>query len=97
MTRFMLLYVGPPTPPDASHEGWPQWFAKLGDQLVDRGSPLAAGCAQRGDGSNGAAVTHVNGYSLVQASDLDEALDLVSDHPYLAGGPEYSVEIRALA
>jgi hypothetical protein len=23
MKRFLLLYKGPPTPPDASHEGWP--------------------------------------------------------------------------
>jgi hypothetical protein len=26
MCKFMLLYVGPATPPDASHEGWPDWF-----------------------------------------------------------------------
>ena len=97
MTRFMVLYVGPPTPPDASHEGWPPWFAKLGYKLVDRGSPLAAGRAQRGDGSSGDAATHVNGDSLIQANDIDEALDLVSDHPYLAQGREYSVEIHALA
>jgi hypothetical protein len=37
MQRFMLLYVGPATPPDASHEGWPEWFDKLGDRVVDRG------------------------------------------------------------
>jgi hypothetical protein len=33
MNRFLVLYVGPATPPDASHEGWPEWFAKLGDRL----------------------------------------------------------------
>jgi YCII-related domain len=96
MTRFMVLYVGPPTPPDASHEGWPAWFAKLGDKLVDRGSPLAAGRAQRSDGSTGAAATHVNGYSLMQADDMDEALGLVRAHPYLAQGRQYSVEVHAL-
>jgi hypothetical protein len=36
MNRFLVFYVGPATPPDASHEGWPEWFAKLGDRLVDR-------------------------------------------------------------
>jgi hypothetical protein len=96
MTTFMVLYVGPPTPPDASHEGWPTWFARLGDKVVDRGSPLAAGRAKRGDGSTGPAGAHVNGYSLIQANDMDEALDLVGDHPYLAAGREYSVEIHAL-
>jgi YCII-related domain len=97
MTRFMVLYVGPPTPPDAAHEGWPSWFTNLGDKLVDRGSPLAAGRARGGDGSSGAAATQVNGYSLIQANDMDEALELVSDHPYLAQGREYFVEIHALA
>jgi hypothetical protein len=27
MRRFLLLYRGPPAPPDATHEGWPEWFA----------------------------------------------------------------------
>ena len=95
MTRFIVLYVGPPTSPGASHEGWPAWFAKLGDKLVERGSPLAAASAQRSDGSTDAA-GHVNGYSLIQADDMDEALDLVSDHPYLGQGREYSIDVHAL-
>jgi hypothetical protein len=41
MMRFLLLYSGPPTPPDSSHEGWPEWFSKVGDALVDLGSPTA--------------------------------------------------------
>jgi hypothetical protein len=96
MARFMVVYVGPATPPDASHEGWPAWFAKLGDRLVDRGSPLANGGALRGDGSTGAAATGLNGYSLIQAEGLDEALDLVRDHPYLAQGRGYSIEAYQL-
>jgi hypothetical protein len=49
--RFMLLYHGPATPTNASHEGWPEWFSDLGDKLVERGSPMADGLALRGDGS----------------------------------------------
>jgi hypothetical protein len=96
MTRFIVLYVGPPTSPAASHQGWPAWFATLGAKLVDRGSPLAAGSAQRPDGSTDAAAAHVNGDSLIQADDMDDALGLVSDHPYLAQGPEYSVDVHAV-
>jgi hypothetical protein len=43
MKSFILLYAGPPTPPDASHEGWPEWLQGLGDKLVDQGSPMTAG------------------------------------------------------
>jgi hypothetical protein len=96
MPRFMVLYVGPPTPPDASHEGWPAWFDKLGDRLVDRGSPLARGLALHGDGTTSGSATQLNGYSVIQAEDMDEALGLVSDHPYLAQGREYSIEVYLL-
>jgi hypothetical protein len=92
----MVLYVGPPTAPDASHEGWPAWFNMLGDRLVDRGSPLADGLALHGDGSTGGAATRLNGYSIVRAEDTNEALGLVKDHPYLAQGAEHSVELHLL-
>ena len=57
MGRFMLLYVGPATPPNASHKGWPEWFAKLSDRLIDRGSPMADGRVLHGDGSTSGATT----------------------------------------
>ena len=96
MPRFMVLYVGPPTPPDASHAGWPAWFDKLGDRLVDRGSPLANGVALHADGSTGGSATQLNGYSVIQAEDTNEALGLVKDHPYRAQGRGYSIEAYRL-
>jgi hypothetical protein len=97
MKRFLLLYAGPATPPDASHEGWPEWFAKLGEGLVDRGSPIAGGTARRGDGSTSDPAARLNGYSIIQAKGLDEALSLVSDHPFLTQGDDYSVDVHLLA
>jgi len=93
MPRFMVLYVGPATPPDASHEGWPAWFAGLGDRLIDRGSPLASGFALRDDGPTGLGTTRVNGYSVVRADDTDELLDQLTNHPYLAPGGDHSIEV----
>lgn len=93
MQKFLLLYQGPATAPDASHEGWPQWFHKLGDTLVDRGSPLAHGRSLRGDGSTVDSATSLNGYSIIQAEDMGEALNLLHDHPYLSLGGAYTVEI----
>ena len=74
MKRFLLLYKGPPTPPQASHGGWPEWFTEIGDGLVDLGSPMANGV-------------------VVHADDRSEALDLVRDHPLLALGSEYAIEV----
>jgi hypothetical protein len=96
MPRFMVLYVGPPTPPDASHAGWPEWFGKLGDRLVDRGSPLTNGLALHADGSTSGSATRLNGYSIIQAEDSNQALGLVKDHPYLAQGRGYSIEAYRL-
>jgi hypothetical protein len=96
MKRFMVLYVGPATPPDASHEGWPAWFDKLGNRLVDRGSPMADGLVLHGDGSTGAPAAHLNGYSIIQADDVDDARRLAKDHPYLMLGREHSIHVYSL-
>jgi len=80
MKSFMLLYRGPATPPDASHEGWPEWFQRLGDRLVDIGSPLI------GDGD-------LNGFSIVRAQNRDEVAELLRDHPFLAGGPQHAIDV----
>lgn len=86
MTNFMLLYNGPPTPADATHAGWPEWFQSLGDQLVDRGSPMIAVDA----------AAHRNGYSIVEAEDRDAVRDLLRTHPLLAAGSEYRIDVYEL-
>jgi len=96
MRKFMLLYAGPATPGDASHEGWPEWFAKLGDRLTDRGSPMADGRVLHRDGTISGSATRLNGYSIVQAEDVNDLLSLVKDHPYQALGGEYSIEAYSL-
>jgi hypothetical protein len=91
--RFLLLYKGPPTPPQASHEGWLEWFGAIGDALVDLGSPMVDGVVLHADGSTSADAAGLNGYSVIQAEDRTTALDLVRDHPLLALGTEYAIEI----
>jgi hypothetical protein len=91
MKRFLLLYKGPPTPPDATHEGWPEWFKSIGDALVDVGSPAKNGVVVHPDGSTSDA-TGLNGYCLIQAEGMSEALELVRDHPLLTLG-EWVIEV----
>jgi hypothetical protein len=90
---LLLLYHGPATPPDASHEGWPEWFQGLGDKLVDRGSPLVDGFVVHSGGTTSATAGSFNGYSLVNARDREEALSLIGDHPFLSQGSEYSIHV----
>lgn len=96
MKKFILFYQGPAPSADASHDQWPAWFRKVGDKLVDMGSPLQNGLVLHHDGSASDSGTDFNGYSIIQAENIDEALNLTKDHPILTSG-EYSVEIFELA
>jgi YCII-related domain len=92
MSSFILLYNGPATPLGASHEGWPEWFQRVGEHLVDMGSPMTNGFVVHSDGTTTETAASLNGYSIVRAEDRGEALDLVKDHPFLALGDEYTIE-----
>lgn len=94
MKKFILLYKGPATPPGASHEKWPAWFSKVGDKLVDIGSPMVNGLLLDSNGSTNGSPTNFNGYSIIQAENISDVISLVKDHPFLSlGKGEYSVEI----
>ena len=93
MPTFILLYEGPPTPPDASHEGWPEWFQRRGDRLVDIGSPMLDGFVVQADGRTSGAAANLNGYSLFQAESREQVVDALRDHPFLAAGAEYRIQV----
>ncbi len=76
MKKFILLYKGPATPPGASHEKWPPWFNKVGDKLVDKGSPMDNGLVLHRDGSKSDTATDFNGYSIIQAENINDAISL---------------------
>ena len=98
MKKYMLLYRGPATPAGASHEKWPVWFNKVGENLVDIGSPINDRFVLHSDGSKDDSATNFNGYSIIQANNIKAVKSLVKDYPFLAlGNGEYSVEIFELA
>lgn len=104
MTKFILLYNGPATPMDQMTEeqtkktmvNWQTWMSKVGGALIDMGSPMANGKAIVDDGSKGQP-TDLNGYSIIEAENMDEALRLVDGHPFLSDKTgKFSVEIFEL-
>jgi len=104
MKKFILLYKGPATPMDQMTEeqtkqsmaGWQAWAQKVGSALVDMGAPMADGHAVAGDGST-ASASDLNGYSVVQAEDMDAALALLDGHPFLSDKTAtFSVEVFEL-
>lgn len=104
MIQFMILYNGPATPPEQMTKeqiekvmmGWKSWMEELGDKMVDMGKPLANGKSIVDDGSEGKAL-ELSGYSIIQAEDMDAALKLVENHPFLSDKTgKFSVEVFEL-
>jgi hypothetical protein len=104
MSKYLFLYRGPATPmseltPEQSAgqmQAWGAWMGKLGSALVDPGAPFGARAAVADDGTS-PATTDQNGYSIVEAEDLEAAKSLTGGHPYLTEGKgRFAVEIFEL-
>jgi hypothetical protein len=97
MPKFLVTYHGGGMP--ESDEGRQQamaafgaWIAATGKALVDPGAPLGASKTVSPDSvADGAARGPANGYSILDAADLDAAVDLVRAHPYVERGGSLQV------
>jgi hypothetical protein len=76
---------------EAVTAAWGAWIGELGEAFVDVGNPFGPSAAVKVDGSNGAAASGLTGYSIVQASSLDDAVAKVRGCPVFASGG--SVEV----
>ncbi len=101
MPKFLVTYHGGGMP--ESEEGRQQamaafaaWIGATGKALVDPGAPLGASkTVSPGSVTDGAAPGPFNGYSILDAADLDSAVDLVRAHPYVERGGSLQVSEAA--
>ena len=92
MTKYLFIYHAPMTPADAAPPTpeqmeavmgqWNAWAGKVGDRMVDFGTPLAGGVQVTPEGT-APSTREVVGYTLVEADSMDDALALAQDHPHL--------------
>jgi hypothetical protein len=108
MKKFLVLYHVPMTeeamqeminrPAEEMQKGmeaWMQWKDKMGEHLVEMGSPLMNGQKLKADGTDSNCENHVSGYSIVQAEDMEAAKKLMSGHPHISNwNPEATIEIH---
>ncbi|GAA1576283.1 hypothetical protein GCM10009789_32130 [Kribbella sancticallisti] len=101
MSKFLYLYRGPATPMEdftpeqgeAQMKAWTDWMGKAASAVVDQGNPLAPRVSVRDDGSTGEP-SDQNGYTIVEADDLEAARALLTGHPFLTEGKgRFAVEI----
>jgi hypothetical protein len=102
MSKYLFIYHAPMTPADAAPPSpeqmdavmgeWNAWAQRVGDGLVDFGTPLAGGVRVTKGGTSPSS-REVAGYSILEADDLDAALELAKGHPHLnmPGGCEIEV------
>lgn len=93
MKKFLVIYYSPQgamekmkdATPEEMAEGmkpWMDWKEKCGDGMVDMGAPLANGRKVSKDGAEASSV-EVSGYSMLQAEDMDGAVEMLKEHPHL--------------
>lgn len=93
MSTYLITYHGgggPPASPEAREQmmaAFGAWVASVGDHMVDPGAPLGASKTVSAEGvSDGGPGDGIGGYSLITSGDLDAAVGLVKNHPFVARG-----------
>jgi hypothetical protein len=97
MAKYLFVYHGGGQPPadqqQAVMDAWIGWFASMGSAVVDGGNPVGKSSTVKPDGSlapSGGA-NPASGYSLIEASSLDDAHKKAKGCPILKAGG--SIEI----
>ena len=72
---------------------WETWGNKLGDALVDFGRPLGGGMKIMKSGTE-VSKREVSGYSIIEADSMEDAIELMKDHPHLMMDDMCEIEIH---
>lgn len=97
MAKYLFVYHGGKTPTSEEEikkvmEAWGQWMGGLGDALIDGGNPVGKSITVKADGiTRDGGANPVSGYSLVEASNDDDAIAKAKGCPILMDGG--SVEV----
>jgi len=98
MARFLVTYHGgggmPDTPEGREQvmQAFMAWAGKTGSALVDPGAPVGeARTVSSAAVQPGAADGPIGGYSVLEADDIDAAVALVQDHPFVSRGGSLQV------
>ncbi len=103
MKKYLVTYHAPAsyqevanaTPEDMQKgmEAWMKWGERVGDALVDWGSPVLGGQRLSKD-SRAASSRAVVGYSIIQAEDMDKAVALMEGHPHIDWAAGCEIEVH---
>ena len=91
MAKYHFAYSGGTTPGNEAEqkkqmENWIAWFGVLGESIVDPGNPFGPSKSVSANGVSNAGATGLNGYTLVNAINLDAAVELAKGCPIISDG-----------
>lgn len=93
MAKYLFVYHGGSHPETAEEQAqvmdaWGQWLGSMGSAVVDGGNPVGMSSTVNSDGSvtNNGGSNPASGYSLIEASDLDDAVSKARGCPILSAG-----------
>ena len=103
MSKYLVLYKSPisagekmnsmtPEEKQAEMGKWMQWAESCGESLTDMGAPLGLRKEVSADGASDSS-SAVNGYSMLEADDMDSALALMEGHPHLSFTEGSTIEV----
>ncbi len=106
MKKFMVLYYAPmsaldqmknasPEEMQKGMEPWMAWQKKCGEGIVDMGLPMANAQKVTKEGHS-KSDSKVAGYSIIQAENMEKALEMVNDHPHLQWIEGSEIEVHEL-
>jgi hypothetical protein len=92
MKKFVYVYHSEMTMAEREERGmdegvkeqWNKWFGSIGSKMVDGGNPFAPnGMAVEKSGESKIENHPASGYSIVNAADMDEAVEMAKGCPVL--------------
>lgn len=93
MAKYLFVYHGGKQPSSAADakavmDAWGAWFGSLGAAVIDGGNPVGKSSTVRSDGSlvDGGGANPASGYSLIEASSLEDARRKAAGCPLLKAG-----------
>lgn len=93
MAKYLFVYHGGKHPPNAADaktvmDAWGAWFGSLGAAVIDGGNPVGKSSTVKSDGSlvDDGGANPVSGYSLIEASSLEDARKKAAGCPLLKAG-----------
>jgi hypothetical protein len=84
MNKYLVIAYGYETPTKEIMDGWNEWFAFIGERLVERGSPLSSGIEVTPTGTKKfQKETGATGYLSIEAENMDAAEAIVKKCPII--------------